>query len=332
MSAANGTSTPGQIPKQTNGQATMMPMTPHPAASAPPTGQQFEIVAGEQRAVVTEVGAGLRCYRVGERDVVMPYDESEMAPAAHGALLLPWPNRIRDGQYTFGGVDHELWLSEPERQNAIHGLIRYARFAAAAHEADRVVLRHDLVPQPGYPYALAIEAEYALQADGLALTVTATNTGAADAPYGFGFHPWLSPGAHRIDDCTLDLPGAAWIRADERLLPVEEVRPLPADKDFSRPRRVGQTVLDDAYVDVPTGISRATLTDPDGVTVSAWGEDVGSWQACTGDDMPVGLARSGLATEPMTCTADAFRTGDRLIVLTPGSSHTMRAGLALTRP
>lgn len=332
MSNANGASPPGHIPAQTPGAATMMPMTPHPDASRFPTGQQFEIVLGEQRAVITEVGAGLRRYRVGERDVIAPYDESEMAPAAHGALLLPWPNRIRDGQYAFGGVDHELWLSEPERHNAIHGLIRYARFEAAAHEADRVVLRHTLVPQPGYPHTLAIEAEYALNAEGLALTVTAANVGSADAPYGFGFHPWLSPGAHRIEECTLTLPGAAWVRADERLLPVEEVRPLPAGKDFSRPRRVGQTVLDDAYVDVPPGISRATLTDPDGVTVSAWGEDVGSWQACTGDDMPGDLIRSGLATEPMTCTADAFRTGDRLIVLSPGGSHTMRAGLALTRP
>lgn len=297
-----------------------------------PTGTQFEITAGEQRAVITEVGGTVRVYQVGDRDVVVPYAEDEMPPGAHGTLLLPWPNRIRDGQYTFNGVDQQLWLSEPERHNAIHGLIQHARWEVLTHEADRLVLRHDLVPQPGYRHPLRFEAEYALGAEGLALTVTATNLGSTDAPYGFGFHPWLSPGAHSIDDCTLTLPGATWVRTDERLLPVEEVRPIPADKDFSTARRVGATVLDDAYVGVPAGITTATLTDPDGVTVSIWGDDAAAWQACTGDELTPQHYRTGVAVEPMTCAADAFRTGELLVVLTPGASHTMRCGLALHRP
>ncbi|HEY3513340.1 MAG TPA: aldose epimerase, partial [Kribbella sp.] len=41
-------------------------------------------------------------------------------------------------------------------------------------------------------------------------------------------------------------------------------------------------------------------------------------QLFTGE--PVG--RTALAVEPMTCPPDAFRTGQDLIVLQPGDSHT----------
>lgn len=294
-----------------------------------PTGSQFEITSGQQRAVVTEVGGGLRLYRVGERDVVTPYGDREMAPACHGALLAPWPNRIRDGRYTFAGVEHKLAISEPSLHNAIHGLVSYVRWSVVAQEPGRVVLSHDLVPQPGYPFALRLEAAYELGDDGVAISITATNLGDDEAPYGVGFHPWLSPGRYRIDDCVLTVPGSVWVRADERLLPVEEVPQIPADKDFSSPRQVGDAVLDDAFVGVPTGVTTASLTDPDGVSAVVWAEDAQAWQVCTGDGMPDGLQRSGLAVEPMSCTADAFRTGDRLVVLAPGESHTLRCGLAL---
>ncbi len=38
----------------------------------PPSGAQFEISAGQQRATIVEVGGGVRTYTVGERDVSIP--------------------------------------------------------------------------------------------------------------------------------------------------------------------------------------------------------------------------------------------------------------------
>jgi len=45
---------------------------------APPSGEQLELVLGDQRAVVTEVGAGLRSYSVAGVDVVDGFTESEL--------------------------------------------------------------------------------------------------------------------------------------------------------------------------------------------------------------------------------------------------------------
>ena len=43
-----------------------------------PSGEQIEIVHGDQRVVVVEVGGGLRTYSVAGRDVLDGYGADEM--------------------------------------------------------------------------------------------------------------------------------------------------------------------------------------------------------------------------------------------------------------
>src|ERR1700694_132484 len=73
-----------------------------------PSGEQYEIVFGEQRAVITEVGATLREYWSGGRAVLDGFAVSEMCSGGRGQVLMPWPNRIEDGVYEFGGHRQQL--------------------------------------------------------------------------------------------------------------------------------------------------------------------------------------------------------------------------------
>jgi len=142
-----------------------------------PSGEQIEIRAGDQRVVVVEVGAGLRSYTAGGRDVLDGYGEDEMATAGRGQVLMPWPNRLEDGAYEFGGSRHQLPLNEPDARNAIHGLVRWEAWTVGERDEDRVVLGHTLHPQPGYPFSLELRIEYALADEGLRVTSTSTNIG-----------------------------------------------------------------------------------------------------------------------------------------------------------
>src|SRR5580692_10732128 len=99
-----------------------------------PSGEQFEIALGDQRATIVEVGGGLREYTVAGQSVLHPYDVGEMCDGAHGAVLLPWPNRLADGRYEFEGERHQLALTEPAKRNAIHGLLRWCSWWAAERE------------------------------------------------------------------------------------------------------------------------------------------------------------------------------------------------------
>src|SRR6516165_4799899 len=161
-------------------------------AVIPPSGEQITITAGDQQAVIVEVGGGLRSYYVGGRELVDGYRADEMSSSGRGQVLIPWPNRLQDGSYEFDGRRHQLPLNEPERRNAIHGLVRWAAWTASTRERHRVVMEHMLYPQPGYPFALRLRIEYALLDNGLPVRTTATNVGAAACPYGSGAHPCIS--------------------------------------------------------------------------------------------------------------------------------------------
>ncbi|WP_354004671.1 aldose 1-epimerase family protein [Ruania suaedae] len=302
-------------------------------SSTSPTGQQFRITHGQAVATVTEVGAHLREFHVGGRDVVVPFAADELPPASNGAVLTPWPNRIRDGRYTWDAVDYQLPLTEPARGTALHGLTSWQRWRVETHTDSSVALAIDLPPTPGYPFALTVAVRYLLDAEGLRITTTATNTGTADAPYGVGFHPWLSPGPGSLDEAVLQLDATRWVPTDERLLPTG-VSELPTDLDFREPRALGSTELDDAFLGATydaDGRSWLRLQGTDGRTAAVWMDrSMSCWQMCTGDHVAaVAAQRTGLAAEPMSCIADAFRTGEDLVRLTPGSSHTVTWGMTL---
>ncbi|KRF10350.1 aldose 1-epimerase family protein [Nocardioides sp. Soil796] len=285
-----------------------------------PSGEQFEISGGGYRAVVTESGGALRHLSYDGTPLVDGFEESETASGGRGQLLMPWPNRIEDGQYSFGGRDHQLALTEPRRNNASHGLARWAAWTLEEHSPNSVSLTLRVMAQTGYPWAVDLHVLYDLSADGLTVTQTATNLSDSPAPYACGAHPYLLAGDGPIDDWELTLPAArrSLVSAD-RLLPVgsEEVEGTELDFRVSRPIRA--IVLNDAFTDLvrdEAGRAVVVLQGPQrGVTL--WVDDNVRWlQVYSADDVPA-TARRSLAVEPMTAQANAFRSGEDLTTLAP---------------
>jgi aldose 1-epimerase len=297
-----------------------------------PTGEQHVLLAGDAEAVVVEVGGGLRSYRAGGRDVVDGYGPGEMAADCRGQVLAPWPNRLRDGVWSWDGAEHVTPVTEPERGAALHGLVRYAAWRVAGRAPDAVVLEHVLHPQPGYPFALRLQVGYALSADGLRVTTTATNEGDADLPYGEGHHPYLAAPGGRLDDDVLTVPAATRIVPDERLLPVgtEPVEGTPYD--LRTGRRIGDLRLDDCVTDLARdaeGIAEVRLVDAAGRGAAVWMDASYRYlQLFTGDVVePASRRRRGLAVEPMTCPPDALNSGEAVRRLAPGESTTSTWGI-----
>jgi len=294
--------------------------------SLSPSGAQVELALGDQRAVVTTVGAGLRTYSAGGRDVLDGYGEDEICPSGRGQLLVPWPNRIEDGSYEFGGRKCQLALDEPERRNAIHGLVRWSEWTVAARAPERAVLEHTLFPAPGYPFALDLQVEYALPEDGLSVHLEATNVGVEPCPYGAGQHPYLAVEADRVDGVELQVPAETVLESNERGLPVGET-PVAGELDFRKARPIGATVLDHCFTALEResdGRARVRLGE-----TTLWLDE--SWpyvMVFTGDPLP-DVARRSVAVEPMTCAPNAFRNGDGLAVLEPGETHSGTWGISV---
>jgi aldose 1-epimerase len=296
-----------------------------------PSGEQIAIELGDQRAVVTEVGAGLRVYSVGGHDLVNGYGVDEIATAGRGQVLIPWPNRLQDGRYEFEGRQHQLPLTEPEHANAIHGLVRWSAWSVGDCEPDRVVMEHRLHPQPGYPFTLDLSIEYALSDRGLSVRTTATNVGPGRCPYGCGAHPYLSVGTETVDATVLRVPARTVLQADGRGIPTGATSVVGTDYDFQESRAIAATKLDDGFTDLQRGedgLARVELTDPDGGgALTLWVDETYPYVMVFTGDLPE-VGRRGLAVEPMTCAPNAFRSGEGLIVLEPGGSVTSTWGIS----
>jgi aldose 1-epimerase len=296
-----------------------------------PSGEQLELSFGEQRAVVVEVGAGLRSYAIGGREVLDGYAADEVCASGRGQVLMPWPNRIEDGSYEFDGRWHQLPLTEVDAGNAIHGLVRWASWAVAEREPHRIVLEHLLHPQPGYPFALALRLEYSLADDGLTVRTTATNAGSGPCPFGSGMHPYLTVGTPAVDAVTLTVPARTVVGSGPRGLPGAAQDVGGTEYDFRRPRRLGATRLDNTFTDLEAdedGVTRVHLQDEGGgVEATVWADDAYThFQLFTGDPLP-DVNRRSLAVEPMTCPPNAFRTGEGVVRLEYGASWTGAWGI-----
>lgn len=287
----------------------------------PPSGRQVALCHGDQRAVVVEVGGGLRSYEAAGVAVLDGYDEDHRCDGGRGQPLIPWPNRVGGGTYDFDGASWSLPLTEPDGRNAIHGLTRWSSWQVLEARSDRALLGHTLHPQPGWGWTLELRLDYRLGDTGLDVRLQARNRSARRSPFGAGFHPYLAAPSGRVDDLEVTLPAATRYVTDERSLPVGTEPVAGTALDLRRPTVLGDRRLDTAFTDLDRdaqGMAVLQATDPrtGGSVRVRMGPAWTHVMLFTGDTLGA-RARRGLAVEPMTCPADALRSGTGLIVLEP---------------
>ncbi|WP_207454129.1 aldose 1-epimerase family protein [Desertivibrio insolitus] len=289
------------------------------------TGEQFELTRGNVRAIVSQVGAALRTLQVGGVDVIEPHPETSTPPFGNGTVLVPWPNRVRDGKWQLDGIDQQLVLTEPARLNALHGLLTYAPYTQVERTESSVTLAATIYPQAGWPFLLDTTVTYELTDDGIRVTHGASNPGDVEAPFAVGTHPFFRIGDVRTEDLTLTVLADSVIEVDERLNPTGEVPPVDGTKyDLREGRRLGGVILDTAFADVHAEDgATAWLEAPDGRRVSLL-QDPTEWpwmQVFTTRLWPRHDGRGlAVAIEPMTAPPNALVSGLGLRWLRTGDS------------
>jgi len=292
-----------------------------PPMTAWPTTEpgEVELVSGDARLAVDLRGGNLRALTVGGWDVLDSYPAGTVPVGRRGGVLLPWPNRLRDGQWTWEGQQLQLDTAGPGKP-AVHGLVSWQRWEVLARHSDAVTVGTVVEARSGYPFRLAAAVDTRLTPERLAVTVRVRNTGQRPAPFVAGMHPYLSVGATSdvgIGDAELTVPARTSLDLDGGL-PTGTRRPFDGAVG-----RIGDRPLDDALTDLARdddGWARVTLRGPAGALTLAVD---GAWpwlQVYSGDTLPEGQRRRSLAVEPMTCPPNALADGADLVVLDPGES------------
>ncbi|MDQ6784960.1 MAG: aldose 1-epimerase family protein [Actinomycetota bacterium] len=291
-----------------------------------PSGRQTVLVHGDQVAVVVEVGGGLRTYRVGGRQILDGYGPDELCASGRGQPLIPWPNRLAGGHYTFEGQPYQASIDEVTAGNAIHGVTRWQSWDVSQTGEAEAVMSLELRPTPGYPFSLHVVIRYTLDDAGLTVTTTAGNHGTGACPWALGFHPYLAAFGGLVDDLELQAPGRVRYLADARGIPTGR-DPVGGAWDFRAGRTIGGLHLDTGFSDLDrddTGRATVTLRRPGhgGEVVRLWMDEAFTHlMIFTGDTVSdPARRRRGLAVEPMTAAPDAFNSGDGLVVLQPGET------------
>lgn len=299
------------------------------------TTDDVEIASDRWRATVTPIGAILRQLSHDDEEVVDGFGPGAERTGARGQVLAPWVNRLRDGRYDFGGQAYRLDITDGSTGTALHGLVTEVTWDVVRREIASVRLEHRLAGAQGYPWELMLGVTYELGDDGLTVTHDVANLSASQAPYAVGAHPYLCVGAGPVDDWTVTLDASEVMLIDaERMLPTGIADVAGTPFDFRTPRVVGATELNNAYSGLrPDAQGRVgvTVTGPDGRSLVLWADAACRWiQLYTGDADPDEPRRS-LAVEPMSAPADAFNSGQDLVVLgaagRPDSTHRLRWGI-----
>lgn len=305
--------------------------------TALPGAGERTLVHGDHEAIIVEAGAGVRSYTLDGVPVLAGYPPEALCPSARGQWLVPWPNRIAGGRYTYDGEEQVLPIQDPESDSAIHGLARWVPFGVLDQDAARVDLGAVLPARPGYPWPLEMRVTWELSAEGLAARLTVRNLAAGPVPFGAGAHPYLAAGGtlrELVDAADITVPGATRLTGENSFL--TERKAVDEADDFRTARRIGTHQLG-LYTDLDrdeAGRAHVVLDREDGWQVTLWQDE--SWPFVllyTADQVSDAEGRrTSVAVEPMTCAVDAFNSGDGLITLQPGEEFTGSWGITAHQP
>ena len=178
--------------------------------------------------------------------------------------LIPFSNRIAWGRFSFGGESFQLAMNFGDHPHTIHGNAwqRAWNVARTTPTEAELTLDHDPAHDPTdpggqchWPYRYAARLLYALHPDGLAVTITFTNTDHRAQPVGLGLHPYQP----RTPQTAIAFPAASVWHTGEDSLPDARL-PVEGEWRFDPGHVITPPPLDHCYAGW-TG--RAVITRPE---------------------------------------------------------------------
>lgn len=259
-------------------------------------------------------------------------------------ILFPYPNRIRDGRFSWNGRDYELpesKVSHDGNGHAIHGFCLDRTWRVTEHIGHQVVGEFQLsVDAPEcldlWPADFVLTVRYTLHGPRLRLDVTVRNPDTRPLPWGFGTHAYfrlpLSPDSDS-KHCLIEAPAhEQWELVD--CLPAGRKTAVTDDTDLRDGMYYDVLKLDD----VLTGLK----SENDMIETTIYDESAGLQVIQRFDTSFRDLVvfnppwADAVCMEPYTCVTDAINLEQQgidagLRVLEPGQECSAWIEIAVGR-
>ena len=264
-----------------------------------------ELSSYDSRAVICSKGAYLLKWSISNKDVILPGNPDK--PTWSGmAILIPFANRVKNGEYEFEGVKYSL--PRNEEGHAIHGLILNEEWDIISVSEDSASFKH-ILHHPGYPTELTSIAKYTLINKELNVEIIIRNTGLKNAPLVIGAHPYFIAS----NDWRLKIQGN--VQMCEAINKIPTGRLIPFD--------INNTVrkeFDDCFL-----ISNDDIVlESNYSTIRIIRRGMPYVQIFTG-------VPNAVAIEPMSGAPDAYHNGMGLIIIRPGEERAFKFTIEVLR-
>ena len=274
---------------------------------------------GDSFSIVPAHGANLLDLQFGGQSVLDGFKTPEELIVngwGKNIILFPFPNRLRDGQYTHDGITYQFEINNADTQNAIHGFSYNVPMDITEVHTDTqkgsitCTYIHD-GSHKAYPFRFEFHITFTLSNNALEVNMTFKNLDTKAIPVGLGWHPYFRL-SEKVDDTLLQMPDCQLVDIDDRMLPTGIKTPY---KGFENLKKIDSTFLDNGfYITDQSKNAYLTLQFEDKM-LSYWQETgLGKWNFMQVFTPP---HRMSIAVEPMTCNVDAFNNKDGLTILEP---------------
>jgi aldose 1-epimerase len=261
---------------------------------------------------------------------------TEKKPTRSGfPILFPFPNRIRDGRFTWQGKPYELPLNDPSNKNAIHGFVtqrpwRVIDQGAGAASAWITAEFHGSVDAPEtlalWPADYRLRVTYRLFDRVLRVEADADNPDMIPLPFGLGYHPYFALAPFGGPQAYVTVGASKrWELIDN--LPTGNIIDLDGPRDLRHGQSFAALQLDDVMTKLYTfAYDQQDQLGLTGVIQHPAGK--GMLTLWTSEDFRELVLftpphREAICIEPYTCTTDAINLTPRgidagLRILQPG--------------
>jgi aldose 1-epimerase len=283
-------------------------------------------------ATISPIGASLVALNLAGNQLVKQLSP-ENPSLFSGNVLAPWSSRLAGGQYTdHHGQVHKLPINEPERNNALHGLVYNREFSVARSTESSVELTFEIEPTTGYPFSLKLAIGYELEDGQLFVSFAVKNNSRDLAPFAIAFHPYFVTG-WLGESAVVQVDAASFFEVDENLVPIGVSATAGSSSDLSVGRVIKEASLDTGFTDLVfhEGESCAKVINSFGTGLELWQEGIFKHTVVftTDNYQTEDGTESAVAIEPSTSEANAFNSKQDVLWLEPGQTRSGSWGVRL---
>lgn len=287
--------------------------------------------SGDSFSVIPSNGAVISNLTLQNETVIkFPLNGEDPQKGYPSALLFPFPNRVRDGKYTFQGTEYQLDRNETGRSHAIHGFVNDVPFEVTSQRKNGITLTYKYNgDRSGYPFPFVLEVSYSIvKKNTFRLAYSFTNTGTHDMPCGFGWHPYFMLADSKVSEMSLTVPAHYTFELDDTVIPFQAND--SAVQESSREETtfsLRNTILDNVYK-VKESDKTASVILSNGKLNLTITQQTGS-NRLNYFVLYTPPARNSIAIEPQTSNINAFNNEDGLIILAAGRTVSGQIDISL---